>query len=81
MTLGEGHAMSGEAKSRSNIHFSGVQEDLLKEIAKLGTHCFIDNAGRPLVLIGLQENIPTIVYTWWLGTRTGNSIADVILVK
>ncbi|MFY7814321.1 MAG: beta-glucosidase BglX [Chryseobacterium taeanense] len=79
MTLGEGHAMSGEAKSRSNIHFSGVQEDLLKEIAKTGKPIVLMiNAGRPLVFDWAADNIPAIVYTWWLGTEAGNSIADVI---
>ena len=82
MTLGEGHAMSGEAKSRSNIHFSGVQEDLLKEIAKTGKPIvLLINAGRPLVFDWASENIPTIVYTWWLGTEAGNSIADVLFGK
>ena len=82
MTLGEGHAMSGEAKSRSNLHFSGVQEDLLKEIAKTGKPIILMiNAGRPLVFDWASENIPTIVYTWWLGTEAGNSIADVLFGK
>ncbi|WP_312900933.1 beta-glucosidase BglX [Chryseobacterium taichungense] len=79
MTLGEGHAMSGEAKSRSNIHFSGVQEDLLKEIAKTGKPIILMiNAGRPLVFDWAADNIPAIMYTWWLGTEAGNSIADVL---
>lgn len=79
MTLGEGHAMSGEAKSRSNIHFSGVQEDLLKEIAKTGKPIVLMiNAGRPLVFDWGADHIPAIVYTWWLGTEAGNSIADVL---
>lgn len=79
MTLGEGPAMSGEAKSRSNIHFSGVQEDLLKEIAKTGKPIVLMiNAGRPLVFDWAADNIPTILYTWWLGTEAGNSIADVL---
>ena len=82
MTLGEGHAMSGEAKSRSNIHFSGVQEDLLKEVAKTGKPIvLLINAGRPLVFDWASENIPTIAYTWWLGTEAGNSIADVLFGK
>lgn len=79
MTLGEGHAMSGEAKSRSNIHFSGVQEELLKEIAKTGKPIVLMiNAGRPLVFDWAADNIPAIMYTWWLGTEAGNSIADVL---
>lgn len=79
MTLGEGPAMSGEAKSRSNLHFSGVQEELLKEIAKTGKPIILMiNAGRPLVFDWAADNIPTIIYTWWLGTEAGNSIADVL---
>ncbi|WP_299181945.1 glycoside hydrolase family 3 N-terminal domain-containing protein, partial [uncultured Chryseobacterium sp.] len=79
MTLGEGHAMSGEAKSRSNIHFSGVQEELLKEVAKTGKPIILMiNAGRPLVFDWAADNIPAIMYTWWLGTEAGNSIADVL---
>jgi len=79
MTLGEGHAMSGEAKSRSAIGFTGVQEDLLKEIAKTGKPIILMvNAGRPLIFNWASDNISTIVYTWWLGTEAGNSIADVL---
>lgn len=79
MTLGEGHAMSGEAKSRSNLHFSGVQEELLKEVAKTGRPIVLMiNAGRPLVFDWAADNIPAIMYTWWLGTEAGNSIADVL---
>lgn len=79
MTLGEGSSMSGEAKSRSNLHFTGVQEDLLKEIAKTGKPIVLMiNAGRPLVFDWAADNIPTIIYTWWLGTEAGNSIADVL---
>lgn len=79
MTLGEDHAMSGEAKSRSSIGFTGVQEDLLKEIAKTGKPVILMiNAGRPLIFNWASDNIPAIMYTWWLGTEAGNSIADVV---
>lgn len=79
MTLGEGHAMSGEAKSRSTIGFTGVQEDLLKEIAETGKPIVLMiNAGRPLIFNWAADHIPSIMYTWWLGTEAGNSIADVL---
>lgn len=79
MTLGEGHAMSGEAKSRSSIGFSGVQEDLLKEIDRTGKPIILMvNAGRPLIFNWAAEHIPAITYNWWLGTEAGNSIADVL---
>ncbi|MCT2560319.1 glycoside hydrolase family 3 N-terminal domain-containing protein [Chryseobacterium herbae] len=79
MTLGEGHAMSGEAKSRSSIGFTGVQEELLKEIAKTGKPIVLMiNAGRPLIFNWAADHIPAITYNWWLGTEAGNSIADVL---
>ncbi|WP_223608147.1 beta-glucosidase BglX [Chryseobacterium sp. OSA05B] len=79
MTLGEGHAMSGEAKSRSSIGFTGVQEELLKEIVKTGKPIVLMiNAGRPLIFNWAADHIPAITYNWWLGTEAGNSIADVL---
>jgi beta-glucosidase len=71
--------MSGESKSRSNIHLPGVQEDLLKELQKTGKPIVVlINAGRPLVFNWVADNMPTIVYTWWLGSEAGNAIADVL---
>lgn len=79
LSIGERHNMSGEAKSRSNIHLPGVQEDLIKELQKTGKPIVIlINAGRPLVFNWTADNMPTIVYTWWLGTEAGNAIADVL---
>lgn len=79
LSLGEAANMSGEAKSRSNLHLPGVQEELLKEIHKTGKPIILlINAGRPLIFNWAADNIPSILYTWWLGTEAGNSIADVL---
>jgi len=79
ISLGEAANMSGEAKSRSNLHLPGVQEELLKEIHKTGKPIvLLINAGRPLIFNWAADNIPSILYTWWLGTEAGNSIADVL---
>jgi len=79
LSIGERHDMSGEAKSRSNIHLPGVQEDLIKELQKTGKPVIIlINAGRPLIFNWTADNMPTIVYTWWLGSEAGNAIADVL---
>ncbi len=79
LSIGERWNMSGEAKSRSNIQLPGVQEDLIKELQKTGKPIVIlINAGRPLVFNWTAENMPTIVYTWWLGSEAGNAIADVL---
>ena len=79
VSIGERYNMSGESKSRSNIHLPGVQEDLLKELQKTGKPIVVlINAGRPLVFNWVADNMPTIVYTWWLGSEAGNAIADVL---
>ncbi|WNM18082.1 beta-glucosidase BglX [Flavobacterium capsici] len=79
VSIGERHDMSGEAKSRSSINIPGVQEDLIKELQKTGKPIVVlINAGRPLVFNWIADNMPTIVYTWWLGSEAGNAIADVI---
>jgi beta-glucosidase len=79
LSIGERRDMSGEAKSRSDIHLPGVQEDLVKAIQATGKPVIVlVNAGRPLIFNWTADNVPAIVYTWWLGTEAGNAIADVL---
>ncbi|RXM45798.1 glycoside hydrolase family 3 N-terminal domain-containing protein [Flavobacterium sp. YO64] len=79
LSIGEKRDMSGEAKSRSDIHLPGVQEDLVKAIQATGKPVVVlINAGRPLVFNWTADNVPAIVYTWWLGTEAGNAIANVL---
>jgi beta-glucosidase len=79
MSIGEKRDMSGEAKSRSNIHLPGVQEELVKAIQGTGKPVVVMiNAGRPLVFNWTAEHVPAILYTWWLGSEAGNAVADVL---
>ena len=79
VSIGERYNMSGESKSRSNIHLPGIQEDLIKELQKTGKPIVVlINAGRPLIFNWTADNMPTILYTWWLGSEAGNAIADVL---
>jgi beta-glucosidase len=79
MSMGEEANMSGEAKSRSNIHLPGVQEELIKAIHATGKPVIVlISAGRPLVFNWTAEHVDAILYTWWLGTEAGNAIADVL---
>jgi beta-glucosidase len=79
MNMGEARDMTGEAKSRSSIHLPGVQEDLIKAIAATGKPLVVLlNAGRPMIFNWTADNVPAILYTWWLGTEAGDAIADVL---
>jgi beta-glucosidase len=78
-TAGEKRDMSGEAKSRSNIGFPGVQEDLIRQLIATGKPVVVlIAAGRPLIFNYTADNAKGIMYTWWLGTEAGNAIADVL---
>jgi beta-glucosidase len=79
LSIGERRDMSGEAKSRSDLHLPGVQEDLVKAVMATGKPVVVlINAGRPLVFNWTADNVPAILYTWWLGTEAGNAIANVL---
>ncbi len=79
MSVGEAGDMSGEAKSRSNIHLPGVQEELIKAINAVGKPVvLLINAGRPLIFNRVSDHMAAILYTWWLGTEAGDAIADVL---
>lgn len=79
MAVGEKADMSGEAKSRANIHLPGVQEELIKAIHATGKPVVVlMMAGRPLVFNWTADNVPAILYTWWLGSQAGHAMADVL---
>jgi beta-glucosidase len=79
ISAGEAGNMSGEAKSLSSIDFPGVQEELIKAIYAIGKPMVVlINAGRPLIFNWTADNVSAIVYTWWLGTKAGDAIADVL---
>jgi beta-glucosidase len=79
LSIGEAGNMSGEAKSRSNIHLPGVQEELVKAVCATGKPVIVlINAGRALVFNWTADHAQAILYTWWLGTEAGSAIADVI---
>jgi beta-glucosidase len=79
MSVGEASDWSGEAKSRSNLHLPGMQEELVKAIYATGKPVVVMiNAGRPLVFNWTADHIPAILYTWWLGTKAGDAVADVL---
>lgn len=79
MALGEGRHMSGEAASRTTLNLPGAQQKLLEAVHETGTPVvLVLMAGRPLDLRWADENIPSIVNAFYLGTRTGDAIASVL---
>lgn len=79
LSLGEAQSMSGEAQSRTQIVVPKAQQDLAEAIAQLGkpTVVVLRN-GRALALEGAVRDAPAILVTWYLGTESGNSIAEIL---
>jgi beta-glucosidase len=79
LAIGEGAGMSGEAQSRTEIVVPAPQQELAEAIGALGKPMVVVlKHGRALALEGAVANASAILATWFLGTETGNAIADVL---
>jgi beta-glucosidase len=79
LTVGETWDMSGEAKSRTDIHLPGVQEELFKALKATGKPvAVVVFGGRPLIFDAISEQADAILYAWWPGSEGGTALADVL---
>jgi beta-glucosidase len=82
LCLGEEEDMSGEGASRTILNLPGVQEDLLNELQKLNKKIvLLVFAGRPLILSNIKEKVDALLYCWFLGTKTGDALVDILYGK
>ncbi|MBH8568123.1 beta-glucosidase BglX [Microvirga sp. STS02] len=79
LAVGEAWDMSGEAKSRTDIHLPGVQEELFKALKVTGKPvAVVVFGGRPLIFDAIAEQADAILYAWWPGSEGGAALADVL---
>jgi beta-glucosidase len=79
LAIGESQNMSGEAQSRTRIVVPEPQQQLAEAVAAVGKPIVVVlKHGRALALEGAVANAQAILATWFLGTETGNAIADVL---
>lgn len=79
LAIGEGQDMSGEGNSRTEIVIPKPQQELAEAVAKAGKPLVVLlRNGRALALEGAVRDAAAIAVTWFLGTETGNAIADVL---
>jgi beta-glucosidase len=79
LCLGEYSRQSGEGIARTDITLDEKQLSLLKAVHVVNPNVIVTvQAGRPLDLQAVNKlNVP-ILYTWLLGSQSGNAIVDTI---
>lgn len=79
LVVGEASFMSGEAQSRVDISVPAPQLALAEAVAATGKPVVVLlRHGRALALTGAVREAPAILATWFLGSETGNAVADVV---
>lgn len=79
LVIGESAGMSGEAQARVEIAIPDPQLALAEAVAATGKPMIVLlRHGRALALTGAVRAAPAILATWFLGSETGNAMADVV---
>jgi beta-glucosidase len=79
LSIGENEQMSGESRSRSDIEIPKAQQDLADAVVATGKPVVVLlRNGRALALGGGVRRADAILVTWFLGSQTGQAIADVL---
>ncbi|MBW6522756.1 glycoside hydrolase family 3 C-terminal domain-containing protein [Sphingomonas sp. RHCKR47] len=79
LAIGESQRMSGEAQSRADVVVPPAQMALTEAVAATGKPVVVLlRTGRALALTGPVLGASAILVTWFLGSRDGAAIADVL---
>lgn len=79
LAIGESQTMSAEAQSRADIVVPAPQQALAEAVAAVGKPVVVLlRTGRALELSGAVKDAQAILVTWFLGSESGNAIADVL---
>ena len=77
--LGEESILSGEAHSRADINLPGDQAELVRRVREAGKPIVaVIQAGRPLTLGNIIDNVDALLFAWHPGTMGGPAIADLL---
>jgi len=70
---------SGEGVDRPDLRLPGVQEELIRELHKVGKPIILVLInGRPLAIGGVLPYVNAVVEAWYPGEEGGTAVADVL---
>ncbi|WP_191967862.1 beta-glucosidase BglX [Rhizosphaericola mali] len=79
VNIGISGKMAGEDRSLANPIIPENQVELLKALKKTGKPIVaVISAGRPLILTDILPYVDAVIYSWILGTETGNAITNIL---
>jgi beta-glucosidase len=80
--VGQTRDQAGENLDRDNLDLVGGQEGLVEAMEATGKPVVVvlEN-GAPLTIGWINENVPAVVETWYLGQAAGTAVAEVLFGK
>lgn len=79
LVVGEDAYQTGEGRSQMDIGLAKNQQKLVEKILEVNDEVVvIIMSGRPIIAPWLYEKSEAILYSWHLGTKAGQAIADVV---
>ncbi|MCK9342535.1 MAG: glycoside hydrolase family 3 C-terminal domain-containing protein [Massilibacteroides sp.] len=79
LAIGGSTETCGEGKDRDNLNLTGVQNELVEAVSKIGKpFVVILLNGRPLTIEPVVKKATALIEGWYLGMRTGDALADVL---
>lgn len=70
---------SGEGFDLSDLKLTGVQEELIKAVRRVGKPLVVVLVtGKPFAMPWIKQNADAVVVQWYAGEQQGNSIADIL---
>lgn len=80
VAVGENQNDTGEGASKTCLRLSARQEELIHTLKSQGkTIIAVVFSGRPLELEPIVSDCDAILQAWFLGTESGNALADLLL--
>lgn len=77
--VGDCARSTGENNDRADLHFTGVQEDLIRAVCETGKPVILVAAtGKPVILEYAAEHAKAILESWFSGEEGGTAVADIL---